>query len=63
MSEPDCLSIASPACPLCAAPTRLKEQRRRTRAAITCVFKCTACEVEYPMYIVPGEEGGQPQAT
>jgi len=62
MSGLDCDSMESPACPVCASPTRLKEQRRRSREAIICVFKCTTCDVEYPMHYSAGGPEGRPGA-
>lgn len=62
MSGLNCDTIVTPACPVCASPTRLKEQRRRSQDAIICVFKCTACEVEYPMHHPEDGPEGRPGA-
>lgn len=61
MSDIDCNVIPAPPCPVCGAPTTLKSRHRNTKAeSDTCVFKCTACGVEYPMH-VPTSAPGRPQ--
>lgn len=53
MSEDHCDDLKPPVCPVCGAETRLKERHRNHRiTGDTCVFKCIACGVEYPV-IVP----------
>jgi hypothetical protein len=38
-----------PRCPLCAAPTVLKQAHREAGHKILLVFKCGSCAVEYPV--------------
>ena len=52
MSEIDLTVIPPPPCPVCGAPTTLKNRHRNKRPqGDTCVFKCTVCGVEYPMHV------------
>lgn len=62
MSEIILNQIPPPPCPLCGAPTTLKNRHKNTKPdGYTCVFKCTACAVEYPMHVtVPAP--GQPRS-
>ena len=61
MSDIDLKAISTPSSPLCGAPTTLKARHRNSKpGGDTCVFKCTACGVEYPMH-VPTSAPGRPQ--
>lgn len=61
MSDIDCNLIPAPPCPVCGAATTLKSRHRNTKLqGDICVFKCTACGVEYPMH-VPTSAPGRPQ--
>ncbi len=52
MSDIDCTVIPEPPCPVCGAPTMLKHRHTNTKVGSdTCVFKCTACGVEYPVVV------------
>lgn len=42
----------TPACPECQSETKMKNSHKTRRAHETlCVFKCTSCGVEYPVYM------------
>lgn len=59
MTEIDCNVIPVPPCPVCGSPTVLKCRHKNAKHdGDTCVFKCTACGVEYPMH-VPAAAPGQ----
>jgi hypothetical protein len=59
MSELDCDAIPSPPCPVCGAPTKLKHRHKNSKSnEDTCVFKCTACGVEYPIHVPLPTPGG-----
>lgn len=61
MADTNCNLIPEPPCPVCGSPTVLKQRHRNARHdGETCVFKCTACGVEYPMH-VPASAPGQPR--
>jgi hypothetical protein len=59
MAEIDFTAPPPPACPVCGAPTRLKQRYKNPRFdGDTCVFKCTSCAVEYPTHVdnaAPGQ--------
>jgi hypothetical protein len=61
MTEVDCNVIPAPPCPVCGAPTKLKQRHKSSRVdSDTCVFKCIECGVEYPMHVpssTPGRSG------